>query len=126
MPGCLPHLQTLTFARHFDGCKTSMMTAKISPRIEELQPEMPRAMCKGSCLLPNMVDNPTIGDDEHPYGGRAGLWLQSVTDQHAAMTEDSKRRAQQSRRFRKKTSRLPRHQGAESLDLYVGQTVTIE
>lgn len=64
--------------------------------------------CAFCLLLSNMVDNlDKLCDDEQLYEAwvRAGLRLQSVTDQHAAMTEDLETLApERSTSCRKKTS----------------------
>ena len=112
-----------------------MMTCQdLAARIEELQPEAPpRDVARLCLLLSNMVENlDKLCDDEQLYEAwvRAGLRLQSVTDQHAAMTEDLETLALRNPdelsqedfftlfRAIKVQSRV--------LDLYVGQTVTTE
>lgn len=70
-----------------------MMTCRdLASRIEELQPDaLPREVARLCLLLTNSVedlDDLTEDDRLCEHWRRAGLRLQSVTDQHAAMTEE--------------------------------------
>lgn len=70
-----------------------MMTCReLASRIEELQPDaLPREVARLCLLLANSVDDLNdLEEDDRLYEQwrRTGLRLQSVTDQHAAMTEE--------------------------------------
>jgi hypothetical protein len=70
-----------------------MMTCRdLASRIEELQPDaLPREVARLCLLLANSVedlDDLTEDDRLCEHWRRTGLRLQSVTDQHAAMTEE--------------------------------------
>jgi hypothetical protein len=107
-----------------------MMTCReLASKIEQLQPDaLPRDVARLCLLLTNAVDSlDEFHDDERlrEVWSRIGLRLQSVTDQHAAMTEELEAMANENpsvldgdnvlRLFRaiKVQSRV--------LDLYVGQ-----
>ncbi|MBL9089712.1 MAG: hypothetical protein JNL96_00705 [Planctomycetaceae bacterium] len=70
-----------------------MMTCQeLASRIEHLQPgAQPRDVARLCLLLTNSVDDADeLASEERLYEAwvRAGLRLQAVTDQHAAMTEE--------------------------------------